>query len=140
MAQVMNKLLPEGSIVGSWNAGVYGYFFEKGKVVGLDGLVNNPAYRHIQNHALKEYCIEIDIEYLVDPIGPLRSPQLFWDGGKRPVAESFRVLHGIYGQKEKDSIVIARREHSRSDLAPDSQQPRDSVTMEIGKLHRPYLQ
>ena len=42
-AQVMNRILPEGSIVGSWDAGVIGYF-SRFPVVNLDGLVNSYEY------------------------------------------------------------------------------------------------
>ena len=42
-ARVMNRLLPEGSIVGSWDAGVIGYF-SRFPVVGLDGVVNSYEY------------------------------------------------------------------------------------------------
>ena len=40
---VMNRLLPEDSIIGSWDAGVTGYF-ARFPVVNLDGLVNDYAY------------------------------------------------------------------------------------------------
>ena len=40
---VMNRVLPEGSIVGSWDAGVVGYF-SRFPVVNLDGLVNSYDY------------------------------------------------------------------------------------------------
>ena len=42
-AQVMNRSLPEGSIIGSWDAGVIGYF-SRLPVVNLDGLVNSYDY------------------------------------------------------------------------------------------------
>ena len=41
--QVMNRALPEGSVIGSWDAGVIGYFSHF-PVVNLDGLVN--SYNH----------------------------------------------------------------------------------------------
>ncbi len=41
--QVMNHLLPEDSVVGSWDAGVIGYF-SRFPVVNLDGLVNSYDY------------------------------------------------------------------------------------------------
>ena len=41
--QVMNRLLPEGSIVGSWDAGIIGYF-SRFPVVDLGGLVNTYEY------------------------------------------------------------------------------------------------
>ena len=42
-ARMMNRILPEGSIVGSGDAGVIGYF-SRFLVVGLDGLVNSYEY------------------------------------------------------------------------------------------------
>ena len=41
--QVMNRVLPEDSVVGSWDAGVIGYF-SRFPVVNLDGLVNSYSY------------------------------------------------------------------------------------------------
>ena len=44
-AQIMNRALPEGSVIGSWDAGVIGYF-SRFPVVNLDGLVN--SYDHLR--------------------------------------------------------------------------------------------
>ena len=41
--QVMNRVLPEDSVVGSWDAGAIGYF-SRYPVVNLDGLVNSYDY------------------------------------------------------------------------------------------------
>ncbi len=41
--QVMNRVLPEDSLIGSWDAGVIGYF-SRFPVVNLDGLVNSYDY------------------------------------------------------------------------------------------------
>lgn len=41
--QVLNRILPPGSVVGAWNAGVVGYF-ARFPVVNLDGLVNSFEY------------------------------------------------------------------------------------------------
>ena len=48
-SSVMDRLLPEDSVVGSWSAGVIGYF-SRFPVVNLDGLVNSHDYLR----ALKE--------------------------------------------------------------------------------------
>ena len=40
---IMNRILPEDSVVGAWDAGVVGYFL-RFPVVNLDGLVNDYAY------------------------------------------------------------------------------------------------
>ncbi len=46
--QLMNRVLPEDSVVGSWDAGVIGYF-SRFPVVNLDGLVNSYDYFHATN-------------------------------------------------------------------------------------------
>ncbi len=45
--QVMDHALPDGSVVGSWDAGVSGYF-SRFPVVNLDGLVNSYDYQRAQ--------------------------------------------------------------------------------------------
>ena len=45
--QVMDRLLPEDSVVGSWDSGVIGYF-SRFPVVNLDGLVNSYGYLRAQ--------------------------------------------------------------------------------------------
>ena len=47
-AQVINRALPEGSVIGSWDAGVIGYFSHF-PVVNLDGVVNSYDYFHAQH-------------------------------------------------------------------------------------------
>ena len=48
--QLMNRVLPEDSVVGAWDAGVIGYF-SRFPVVNLDGLVNSYDYFHAGNSA-----------------------------------------------------------------------------------------
>ena len=50
--QVMDRVLPEDSVVGSWDAGVIGYF-SRFPVVNLDGLVNSYDYLHAQKEGTK---------------------------------------------------------------------------------------
>ena len=45
--QVIDRVLPEDSVVGSWDAGVIGYF-SRFPVVNLDGLVNSYGYLRAQ--------------------------------------------------------------------------------------------
>ena len=51
----MNRVLPEGSVVGAWDAGVIGYF-SRFPVVNLDGLVNSYDYFHARNSARDGYA------------------------------------------------------------------------------------
>lgn len=57
--------VPPGAFVGSWNAGVVGYFSEH-QVVNLDGLVNSWRYFQEGRFDLCRYWRETGIEYLVD--------------------------------------------------------------------------
>jgi len=51
--------------VGSWNAGIIGYY-EGGHVVNLDGLVNNDIFRYARRNELPRYIDERDIRYILD--------------------------------------------------------------------------
>jgi hypothetical protein len=51
--------------VGSWNAGIIG-FYEGGHVVNLDGLVNNDVYAFAARNRLVEYIDRESIRYVVD--------------------------------------------------------------------------
>ena len=53
--QLMNRVLPEDSVVGAWDAGVIGYF-SRFPVVNLDGLVNSYDYFHARNSAGDGYA------------------------------------------------------------------------------------
>ena len=46
--QVANRILPEGSVIGSWDAGITAYF-SRFPVVNLDGLVNSYDYLRMWN-------------------------------------------------------------------------------------------
>ncbi len=53
--QLMDRVLPEDSVVGAWEAGVVGYF-SRFPVVNLDGLVNSYDYFHARNSARDGYA------------------------------------------------------------------------------------
>ena len=48
--QITNRALPEGSVIGSWNAGVIGYF-SRFPVVHMEGLVNSYEHFNIMRQA-----------------------------------------------------------------------------------------
>jgi hypothetical protein len=77
-----NRMLPEGTRIGAWNAGLFGYFYQQGQVVNLDGLVNNSAYRHILDRSLGRYAAERRIDYLLDADGAIDFGKPYWDGGR----------------------------------------------------------
>ena len=58
-AQIMNRVLPEGTIIGAWDAGVIGYF-SRFPVVNLDGLVNSYEYFWTMNADRARYYYQKD--------------------------------------------------------------------------------
>jgi hypothetical protein len=54
-----------GGLVGSWNAGIIGYY-EGGHVVNIDGLVNNDIYPYAAENRLPDYLDKKGITYVID--------------------------------------------------------------------------
>jgi hypothetical protein len=64
--QWRNENLPEGSRIGSFNAGIQGYF-SKHELINLDGLVNNKASEHMLHHDMWKYIVEVEkLDYVTD--------------------------------------------------------------------------
>ncbi len=61
----MNENLPQGTVVGAFNAGIMGYFSSL-RVVNLDGLVNNRGYEALHDREVWRYMEEEGIMYLAD--------------------------------------------------------------------------
>ena len=51
--------------IGSWNAGILGYFLDGG-IVNLDGVVNDQVYPYVLDHRLVAYMEAIDLKYVAD--------------------------------------------------------------------------
>lgn len=66
--------------IGSWNAGIIGYY-EGGRVINLDGLVNNDIYRYAKINQLEEYVDKVQIEYVVDFLAMFSSDERRRRGG-----------------------------------------------------------
>ena len=61
-----NENLPKGSKIGSFNAGIQGYFTAH-KLVNLDGLVNNLASQHMLSGELWKYIVNVEkLDYISD--------------------------------------------------------------------------
>lgn len=101
---VLVDALPRGARIGSWNAGVYGYFLSDRTVVNLDGLVNNAVYPHLMKHALGTYCRAAGISALVDMGGAFRIWDPFW--ADRP-GSLWRAIRNVRttGPGESDSTI-----------------------------------
>jgi len=86
----MNENIPQGSVVGSFNAGIAGYF-STNRLINLDGLVNNRAYEAIRDRRVWQYITSEKIEY-------------FFDNG-RHVNYRMRGLLGIPDILEKLEVI-----------------------------------
>ena len=68
---VLNRLLPEGTLAGSWDSGIVGYF-SRAPVMNLDGLVNSYDYKK----ALESHVHISDFDYEV--VLPEGGVHAFW--------------------------------------------------------------
>ncbi|MCZ7603732.1 MAG: hypothetical protein M5R37_12750 [Melioribacteraceae bacterium] len=63
LANVVNKKLTDKKLA-AWDAGILG-FYTKGRVINLDGLVNNEVIDYIKDGKLEKYILYKDIDYLL---------------------------------------------------------------------------
>jgi hypothetical protein len=63
--EVIEKKIPPGDRVGSFNSGYVQYFTNR-KVINLDGLVNNEVWPYYKNQKALEYLRRREIRWLVD--------------------------------------------------------------------------
>ena len=91
-ALLMNRVLPEDSVVGSGNAGVVGYF-SRFPVVNLDGLVNSYEYlRHLRalTETLPRFLQRLGVTHGADVGGiwPLQYKSILFEGAPLEYAEA----------------------------------------------------
>ena len=65
MAEWVNSNTEEGAIIGSFQAGILGYYLER-KFYGLDGKINQDALNAMKENAIDEYVKEKNIDYIMD--------------------------------------------------------------------------
>lgn len=65
--QVINRILPEGSVIGSWDSGVVGYF-SRFPVVNLDGLMNSYDYLRSPGNVKGSYYRKFGITHFADNV------------------------------------------------------------------------
>jgi hypothetical protein len=68
---------PGNTRFGAWNAGIMGYYSTPGRLINLDGLVNDNAIPYIRRNELDAYITETGITQLIDFEGAVtrREPQ-----------------------------------------------------------------
>jgi len=64
--ETIRPVLPPGSRVGSFNAGIIGYFLDGATVVNLDGVVNNRVYPYLRRRELDIYIRAAQLEYIME--------------------------------------------------------------------------
>jgi len=69
MSDYLQQHPVEGRI-GSWNAGIMGYFLD-GEVVNLDGVMNDQVYPYMLDHKLVAYLDTMNIKYVADYPGQI---------------------------------------------------------------------
>jgi hypothetical protein len=61
--------------MGGWNVGIVGYFTD-GKVINLDGLMNDHIYPYALEGTVEQYIDQSRIKYLVDFPNQIEDPKL----------------------------------------------------------------
>lgn len=83
--------------IGSFNAGIIGYFSER-TVVNLDGVVNGDAHRARVEKRMREYIRAMKLDYLADLKGTLRSARC--GEGEQRICDTVAVVgerHRAFG-------------------------------------------
>ena len=98
--QVANRILPEGSVIGSWDAGVVAYF-SRFPVVNLDGLVNSYEYFRATNGRhdigqVRPLHRELGVTHLANIA---RAPEDFqnvlFEGAIDPIGRRFKISNAL---------------------------------------------
>jgi hypothetical protein len=56
----------QNEVIGTWNAGIIGYFSENNLIINIDGLINDTAADFVLQGNLIEYILRSEISYLSD--------------------------------------------------------------------------
>jgi hypothetical protein len=97
---------PRDAVVGSWNAGVVGYYAEQ-RVVNLDGLINNfDLLPYLVDRRTSEYILDNGITYLADMDPSIRS-----SGARDGLAT--RLVYGNYSEFFENWYQIYRVDERR---------------------------
>jgi 4-amino-4-deoxy-L-arabinose transferase-like glycosyltransferase len=64
--RVLNRIAQPGDTVGAFQTGNTGYFYDKGRAVNLDGVVNMNAYHARMNKTIDEYVTQNNIKFIAD--------------------------------------------------------------------------
>jgi hypothetical protein len=111
-ARWLREQVDESAPVGSWNAGMIGYFSHR-HVVNLDGFVNDRDYLEtvVRGRRLAEYLTREGIAWLADQAcGPRPSPRAYLArGGAADLAPQFALVATFQGPGGCPGTAIWRR-------------------------------
>jgi hypothetical protein len=100
MVPEIERIAGPEAIIGSWDAGVLGYFLPN-PVVQLGGLVNDREFfRHMQSGRYREYLAANEIRYLANLAQPGRDRHFLDDFGRAEFTLIFRSAEGIIGHPD----------------------------------------
>ncbi|HKQ69346.1 MAG TPA: hypothetical protein VJT73_08405 [Polyangiaceae bacterium] len=74
--RAFDEMVPEGELIGCFNAGIPG-FFGKHVVVNLDGLMNNTVYDYYRERRFDRYLTDAKIRYVADEVEALGRGMIF---------------------------------------------------------------
>jgi 4-amino-4-deoxy-L-arabinose transferase-like glycosyltransferase len=64
--QVLNHIASPGDVVAAIQTGNTGYFYNKGRAINLDGVVNMAAYHAYESKTMDKYLAENNVRYMAD--------------------------------------------------------------------------
>ncbi|MCO4762641.1 MAG: hypothetical protein KC502_14105 [Myxococcales bacterium] len=101
-AAQVRKVLPEGTRIGAFNAGLYGAALsDRYRVVNLDGVVNHDVLAHLRDKTLDSYLAAKRIDVLLDHRGSIR---FYGQFAQRPLLDGQKPLLQV-GTDETMAIV-----------------------------------
>ncbi len=99
---------PPTTIIGSFNAGIFGYFSGR-RVVNLDGVINEDAYRALAAHRLADYVDEARLDWVIDWGGQLEWFLAHFSGRSRMSLQFIPVAaFDQTWQREQARLVVYR--------------------------------
>ena len=144
---VMDRVLPEGAVVGSWGSGVIGYF-SRFPVMNLDGLVNSYDYLHAQEEGAPSEAAfrrRHGITFLANLVPPGPDPSFFqgpWLGSRDPVDAADQRQFRLWSE---DGIRTSWTEADRSawfweSMGPHLERRADGVGLLVdGRLAQAFV-
>jgi len=105
MAEYLQDHPPAGRM-GGWNTGIVG-FFSDGKIVNLDGLINDQIYPDVREGKVEQYIDRAKIKYIVDFPTQIEDPELSELRGfeGRSINARLTPVHSIINTDRSDPLL-----------------------------------